>query len=100
VAAWVVATGLWSPGSPVAALVDAGRAAADARAEWGETVTVAVVGRDLRAGHVVTATDISVEPRPRAVVPEGALAGDAVGRTVVAPILGGEVVVAARLAPD
>ena len=95
---WVVAAVV--AGLSGARLVDAGRAAADARAEWGETVTVAVVARDLRAGHVVAATDISVEPRPRAVVPEGALAGDAVGRTVVTPIFGGEVVVAERLAPD
>jgi Flp pilus assembly protein CpaB len=82
-------------------LFDAGRAAADARAAWGDAVTVVVAARDFDAGDRPGAVDVVVETRPRAVVPDGALteADELDGRVVVAPIVAGEVVLERRLAP-
>lgn len=78
----------------------AGAAVDAARDRWGEAVPVAVARRDLAAGDVVGPDDVAVERRPRAVVPDGALAEAPVGRAVTAPVLAGEPLVDARLAPD
>lgn len=74
--------------------------AAAARAAWGEGVPVVVATRDLAAGEVVGADDVVVASWPPAVVPEGALAEVPAGRTVAAPIVAGEAVVGARVAPE
>jgi Flp pilus assembly protein CpaB len=79
---------------------DAAGAAADARSAWGESVEVAVAARDLEVGHVVSALDVALEARPRAVVPAGALEEVPLQRVVVSPVAAGEVVVGARVAPD
>ena len=71
-----------------------------ARAAWGEPVPVVVAVRDLAPGDVVGAVDVTVEHWPPAVVPAAALDEPPVGRTVSAAIVAGEVVVAARVAPD
>lgn len=95
----------WMVGAAAAGLageraLDAGRAAAEARSAWGDSVDAAVAVHDLEVGDVVGDDDVLVEPRPRAMVPEGALDEEPIGRVVVAPVLAGEVVPARRVAPD
>lgn len=97
-------------------------AADDARARWGQTRPVAVATRDLAPGDVVDAGSFEVRELPEAVLPEGVLDGPdggavgdsaegtgpdggAVGDTPVGavvrhPVLAGEPLVAARIAPD
>jgi Flp pilus assembly protein CpaB len=97
---WIVAAA--AAGLAGERALDAGRAAAEARAGWGESVVVAVAVHDLELGDVVASGDVDVivEPRPRATVPAGALADVPVGRVIVAPVLAGEVLVDRRVAPD
>lgn len=95
----------WTVAAVAAALAgshafDAARAAADARSAWGESIEVAVAARDLAVGDVVSALDVTLAPRPRAVVPAGALEEVPVHRVVVSPVAAGEVLLAARVAPD
>lgn len=71
-----------------------------ARAAWGESVTVVVAARDLEPGQVVGPADVVLASWPRAVVPAGALAEVPDGRTVTAPIVAGEALASARIAPD
>jgi Flp pilus assembly protein CpaB len=96
----------WSAAAAVAALAAARVAALDdeaaARREaWGEGVEVLVAVRPLAVGDVLGAGDVAVEAWPRAVVPDGALDASApvAGRTAVSPIVEGEALVDARLAP-
>lgn len=70
------------------------------RQAWGTSVAVAVAARDLGAGAVVGPDDVTVEQWPAAVVPAGALDSVPEGRTVAAPIVAGEAVVGARVAPE
>lgn len=70
------------------------------RAAWGESVTVVVAERDLAAGDVVTRGDVAFADWPRALVPAGALEELPIGRTAASPIVAGEAVVAARVAPE
>ena len=70
-----------------------------AAAGWGETRPTLVAIVDLAPGTVVAAGDTTIERRPVAVVPAGALDAPAEGQTVAAPIVAGEAVVAERLAP-
>ena len=75
--------------------------AAEARRRaWGESTSVVVAARDLAAGAVVGAGDVTVEEWPAAMVPGGALAEAPIGSTVTAPVVAGEAVVAARVAPE
>ena len=75
--------------------------AAAARTRWGDVVAVDVVVRDLGAGDVVTAGHLRSEPRPRHLVPSGALdAAEAIGRVAIAPIVEGEPIVEARVSSD
>ena len=92
-------------------------AADDARARWGQTRPVAVATRDLAPGDVVDAGAFEVRDLPEAMlpdavldavvdgpedgsVPSGGTAGDPpVGAVVRHPVLDGEPLVAARLAP-
>jgi hypothetical protein len=70
-------------------------AAATERDRWGERVPVAIATGDLEPGERLRAT---VELRPAAVVPDGALTS--VPDAVVAAFIGaGEMVLAARVAP-
>ena len=84
-------------------------AADDARERWGRTHPVAVATRDLAPGDVVEPGSFEVRDLPEGVlpegvVPEGALGGapaePPVGSVVRHPVLAGEPLVAARLAPD
>jgi Flp pilus assembly protein CpaB len=70
-----------------------------ARAAWGEPVPVVVAVRALEPGDVLTAADVTIESWPPAVLPAGAFDAVPDGRTVTAPIVAGEAVVAARVAP-
>jgi Flp pilus assembly protein CpaB len=95
----------WLTAAAVAAFATARVGAIDdeaeaARAAWGESTTVAVAVRDLEAGQVVGATDVVLASWPRAVVPPGSLTEVPDGRTVTAPIVAGEALASARLAPD
>jgi Flp pilus assembly protein CpaB len=73
---------------------------AEARsARYGDIVLVPVATRPLRLGATVRSGDITMRAMPRAFVPEGAVVRDATGRTVIVPVVAGEVVLAAKLAP-
>lgn len=77
-------------------------AAEAARAAWSATTVVIVATRDLPAGAVVGPADLREQTLPLAVVPSGAATGDTaavIGRRVTRPVLAGEPVVDARLAP-
>jgi Flp pilus assembly protein CpaB len=67
---------------------------------WGTTRSVVVATDDLWPGDVVSGSAVAVRDLPEASIPASALADEPVGRTVRQPILAGEPVVAARLAPD
>lgn len=71
--------------------------------ELGPLRPVVVVVHDVEVGAVVGDGDVAVRRRPSAMVPDGALPGRAaaaVGRVAVVPLEPGEVVLAAKLAPD
>ncbi|MDP1818422.1 MAG: SAF domain-containing protein [Acidimicrobiales bacterium] len=88
-------------GLGVAALVGSIVARAeDARTAWGTSRVVLVAIRDLVPGDVLRAGDVDERSLPEPAVPEDRAATTAVGRTVHSPIYEGEVVVAARLAPE
>ena len=95
----------WRAAAAVAASATARVGALDAEAEarraaWGEAVPVVVAVRDLAPGEVLGPRDVVVESWPVAVVPDGALDAVPDGATASAPIVAGEAVVAARVAPD
>ena len=79
-------------------------AADDARDRWGQTRPVAVATRDLAPGDVVEPGSFEVRDLPEGVLSEGRLGGAPaeapVGSVVRHPVLAGEPLVAARLAPD
>ena len=72
-----------------------------AAASWGPRQPTVVARHDLAAGDEVGPGDVELDDRPPAARPAGATDDGAavVGRTVTAPVLAGEAVVAARLAP-
>lgn len=80
----------------VARLVGGAQAEA---ARWGDVRPTLVARVDLDAGAVLGPGDTEVEHRPAALVPAGALEGPAEGQVLASPILRGEAVLAARLAP-
>lgn len=73
---------------------------ADAKHRWGEARSVVVARRRIEIGATVGADDVAAAAWPAGLVPDGAVEGSAVGRTVVAAIEPGEVILNARLAPD
>lgn len=73
--------------------------ASQAAAEWGTRREIAVATRALDPGHTIGTGDVERRTLPVALLPDGALA-DPVGRVVVAPVLPGEVVPDARVAPE
>jgi Flp pilus assembly protein CpaB len=68
-------------------------------ARYGELRAVAVAARDIVAGQRLGRADVTVSRLPAALVPDGAMTGDAAGQVAVVAIYAGEVVLAARLAP-
>jgi Flp pilus assembly protein CpaB len=75
-------------------------AAGAARDRWGATRPVAVATRDLGPGDVVDAGAVEVRDLPRGVLGEASMTEVPVGAVVRHPILAGEPVARARLAPD
>ena len=86
-----------SPPSPSPPLIGAAGAA---RERWGRTRPVAVATRDLGPGDVVDAGAVEVRELPARRARRGDLAEAPVGAVVRHPILAGEPVAPARLAPD
>ena len=84
-------------GVTVASLV---AAAGDARDRWGATRPVAVATRDLSPGEVVDHGAVEVRDLPSGMVGDATMAEPPVGAVVRQPILAGEPVAPARLAPD
>lgn len=82
-------------GSVTAGLV---HRAAELAGRYGEHATYAVARRDLAPGDTIAASDVDWRSLPVALV-AGRSVGEAVGRTVVAPIIAGEPIVEERLAP-
>lgn len=72
------------------------RDAQRARSGWGRTVLVAIATRDLPAGTVIGADDVTTVERPALIVPDDA-EDASVGRTVVHPVAAGEIVLDRRL---
>jgi pilus assembly protein CpaB len=75
-------------------------AAAEGADTYGSLVPVVVARADLEPGHLVTSSDLEVTRLPARLIPAGALADQPLGRVVRHPILAGEAVHPARLAPD
>jgi pilus assembly protein CpaB len=84
-------------GTVVTRLVE--RAAADA-ARYGSPRPVAVARHAVEPGDVVDDSDVTVREMPASLVPDGALRSPPVGRVAVAPLLPGQIVVAAQFAPQ
>lgn len=76
-----------------------GRATASARS-LGRTVSVPVAARPLALGAVVEDGDVRWRLLPTSVLPEAPVEGSPVGRTLVVPVVAGEVLVTAKFAPD
>lgn len=95
---WALAVALsLATGVTVARL--AGEAAARAD-RLGGLVDVPVAARPIAAGAVVRSVDVEVRSLPSALVPSGRLARSPTGRVAIVPLAPGEVVLAAKLAPD
>lgn len=95
---WALAVALsLATGLTVARL--AGEAAARAD-RLGGLVDVPVAARPVAAGAVVRPADVEVRSLPSALVPSGRLARSPAGRVAIVPLSPGEVVLAAKLAPD
>lgn len=73
--------------------------AEEGAARYGTVRSVLVVTSDVPAGALLTASDAEVRDLPATLVAEGAVGADALGQRVTSPLLAGEVVHRARLAP-
>jgi len=95
--AWAVtvAAALLAGGVTASTVQQASRAAA----AWGTRREVAVATRTLSPGAVIGSGDVERRALPEALLPDGAL-DDPVGRVVVSPVLAGEPVPQARVAPE
>jgi Flp pilus assembly protein CpaB len=94
---WVLTLGLAAgTGLFVARLVDEASAAAT---RYGRLRAVPVVVRPVQAGQVVGPADVARRSVPAAFVPAGEVTGDAAGRVALVPLVPGEVLLQARLAP-
>lgn len=82
-----------------AVVASAAGSAEEARASWGATRRVVVLARDLPAGHRLAGSDVRLEERPVAVVPDGALTELPASGTLASLAVSGEVLVEDRLAP-
>lgn len=85
-------------GSTVSGIV----AEAEARARrFGDLRTVPVVARRVEVGDEIGRGDVRVRRLPAALIPPGRLAPDrGVGRVALVPLLPGEVLLAAKVAPE
>jgi Flp pilus assembly protein CpaB len=70
-----------------------------AAARYGALLAVPVTSGPVGAGDVVQRSDIVWRREPRAFLPAAAVARTPVGRTAIVPLVAGEVVLDARLAP-
>ncbi|HUP70384.1 MAG TPA: Flp pilus assembly protein CpaB [Acidimicrobiales bacterium] len=61
---------------------------------------VPVAARPIAAGRVLRPADVEVRRLPAAAVPDGAVARSPAGRPTLVPLAAGEVLLAAKLAPD
>ena len=75
-------------------------AAQDARRSWGPGSSVIVATHRLEAGDAVAPSDVEARTLPAIAVPDGALHDAPIGRTVVAPVERGEILVGARVTDD
>lgn len=95
---WLVAVSVAAAaGLTVSALV--GQASARA-ARLGGLVDVAVAARAVGAGETLAPGDVALRRLPAAALPDGPLARAPVGRPALVPLARGEVLLAAKLAPD
>lgn len=95
---WVFAVALsLLTGLTVARLV--GEASARA-SRLGGLVDVPLTTRALEAGASLRAGDVTIRPLPAAALPHGPLARSPVGKVALVPLAEGEVLLAAKLAPD
>lgn len=69
-------------------------------ARLGGLVDVPVAARSVEAGRLLRAGDVAVRRLPAAVLPRGRLARSPAGRVTMVPLAAGEVLLAAKLAPD
>jgi Flp pilus assembly protein CpaB len=76
------------------------RAAQAARQRWTEVRQVAVARHDLRPGATVDAAAVELRELPARAIPEGAVGAPPVGAVVRYPVVAGEPILTARLAPD
>lgn len=76
------------------------RAASSARQRWGDMQQVAVARHDLRPGATIDAGAVEVRDLPTRAIPHGAVRAPPVGAVVRYPIVAGEPLLTARLAPD
>jgi Flp pilus assembly protein CpaB len=74
--------------------------AQSAVARFGSLRTVAVALRPVPAGVVLVDADVGLRRVPAAFLPDGAVGSRPVGRTVVVPLVRGQAVSRAQLAPD
>jgi pilus assembly protein CpaB len=82
------------------ALHGALEAAAEGADTYGSLVPVVVARADLATGHVIGPDDVEVARLPSRLVPAGAVSDQPLGSVVRHPVLAGEAVASARLAPD
>ena len=73
------------------------RSAEAAAARYGDTTTVLVMRRAVRAGEVVSAADVEARRLPHALLPDAAVAERAAGRVATVDMVVGEVVLGARV---
>ena len=94
---WVLAVGLAACTSLTVFRL---AAAADARARyWGTFAEVPVVVRPTDAGHRLEADDFRMRSIPEALLPESDVVFEPTGLTAIVPLVPGEVIVEAKLAP-
>jgi Flp pilus assembly protein CpaB len=94
---WIVALAL---AAGTASVVAGSLAAAESRArQWGAVADVPVAAHDVGAGVVLTSRDVVHRRLPAALLPRSGIAADPVGHAVVVPVVAGEVLLEAKVAP-
>jgi len=94
---WIVALAL---AAATASVVAGSIAAAESRArQWGAMTDVPVAAHDIEAGQTLTARDVVRRRLPAALLPRSGVAADPVGHAVVVPVVAGEVLIEAKVAP-
>lgn len=76
------------------------RGAEERASRFGAVRTVLVSRRALPAGARLRAADVDARVMPAAFVPRAPLAKQPIGRTLLVPVAAGEVLLAAKVAPD